>query len=198
LKRASSTISISLTTLIFLLCAHGGIAAGQKSVGKDKTDCQAKPACAALLAQGIKDYQQRLYEPARASFEKALTMSSDPRLLVLLGRTHFKQQDPRGALELYEQAQSQPMSAVDRGKLEQYVVEAREAALAAETRAKQQALAAQAPPPPPPPPKEEKKLKPWMWALIGVASVAVVGTAIGVGVYYGTGTPTPDFTVRFP
>lgn len=196
MKRASSTISISLTTLLWLLCAPL-VASGQK-VGKDKADCQARPQCAELLAQGIKDYQQKQYDTARTSFEKALTLSNDPRLLVLLGRTHFKQQDPRGALELYERASSQPMSAVDRSKLDQYVAEARQAetdaAAAAAEKARLQALAAQ----PPPPPKDEKKMKPWMWALIGVAGVAVVGTAIGVGVYYGTGTPSPDFTVRFP
>lgn len=38
-------------------------------------------------------------------------------------------------------------------------------------------------------------VQPWVWALVGVASAAVVGTAIGVGTYYGTSTPVPDGTV---
>lgn len=35
-------------------------------------------------------------------------------------------------------------------------------------------------------------VKPWVWAVVGVAAAAVVGTAVGVGVYYGTGTRVPD------
>ena len=52
--------------------------------------------------------------------------------------------------------------------------------------------------PPAATPQEGKKVKPWVWAVIGVTAAAVVATGVGLGVYYGTGTPTPDATVRFP
>lgn len=35
-------------------------------------------------------------------------------------------------------------------------------------------------------------VKPWVWALTGVAAAAVAGTAVGVGVYYGTSVGKPD------
>lgn len=40
-------------------------------------------------------------------------------------------------------------------------------------------------------------VKPWVWALVGVGAAAVVGTAIGVGVYYGTSVGKPDAVVSF-
>ena len=193
MKRASSTISISLVALGWFLCGLAGVASAQKSAAR-QDDCQQKPECAEHLGRGIKDYQQKRYPQAMQSFEKALTLSNDPRLLVLLGRTNFKLDNARAALGFYERAAAENMSNADRAKLEQYVAEAR-AAVGPE---KPPVLEAPVAPPPPLPPKEEKKMKPWMWAIIGVAGAAVVGTAVGVGVYYGTGQPTPDVTLRFP
>jgi hypothetical protein len=40
-------------------------------------------------------------------------------------------------------------------------------------------------------------VKPWVWALVGVGAAAVVGTAVGVGVYYGTSVGKPDGVVSF-
>lgn len=38
-------------------------------------------------------------------------------------------------------------------------------------------------------------VKPWVWAVTGVAAAAVLGTAIGVGAYYGSTSPVPDAVV---
>ena len=35
-------------------------------------------------------------------------------------------------------------------------------------------------------------VKPWVWAVTGVAAAAVAGTAVGLGVYYGTSVGRPD------
>jgi tetratricopeptide (TPR) repeat protein len=176
-------ISRSLGTLILLCCLD----AVAQPVAPPPGDCEANPVCAQDLAAGISDYQQHRYDTALSTFQKAFTQSSDPRLLVLMGRTQYKLGDSRGALERYERARPQIKSPADLAKLEQYVAEAR-------TPAGPVVLTS----PPPPPPTREKKLKPWMWALIGVSAAAVVGAAVGVGVYYGTGTPRPDATVSFP
>lgn len=47
-------------------------------------------------------------------------------------------------------------------------------------------------------PASERKTKPWVWALVGVAAAGVVGTAVGLGVYYGTSVGVPDGMFRFP
>lgn len=187
-------------------------------------DCQAQPDCAQLLSQGISDYQQRRYPAAMPSFEKAYALSSDPRLLVLMGRTRFKLGDTAAALDYYTRARTQITGAADRAKLEQYLAEARGEPAAATARPSAPAAgalepAARAEPPgaleaPAPAsrlalgeaagssatatPQEGKKVKPWVWAVVGVAAAAVVATGVGLGVYYGTGTAVPDATVRFP
>lgn len=38
----------------------------------------------------------------------------------------------------------------------------------------------------------------WIWVVTGLAGAAVAGVAIGVGVYYGTGVPSPDRVLAFP
>jgi tetratricopeptide (TPR) repeat protein len=184
-------------------------------------DCEANPECAKELARGIKDYQQRQYATARESFEKASALSSDPRLLVLQGRTRYKLGDAAAALELYERARSQLLGAADRAKLEQYITEAKSGPAAGGAspgtpegptpgsspdlslhpdsgNQKGTAELHDASAGSPAPAQDNKKLKPWVWAVIGVTAAAVVGTAVGLGVYYGTGTPTPDATVHFP
>lgn len=220
MKRASLTRLTRLGRIAWLICLSllpALLAAAQAQTKRN--DCESAPECARLLEQGIGDYQQRRYTAALPSFEKAYGLSSDPRLLVLMGRTRFKLGDTPGALDYYARARSQLVGAADRAKLEQYLAEARGESGAAPVPpaprpngtavdATDSSPATLAPKPPasaetaglsaPPAAPEKTKLKPWVWAVIGVGAAVVVATGIGLGVYYGTGTPVPDATVRFP
>jgi hypothetical protein len=42
---------------------------------------------------------------------------------------------------------------------------------------------------------EQRRVKPWVWVLVGLGGAAVAGTAVGLGVYYGTSTGRPDATL---
>lgn len=197
MERASLTASISksLGLVVFLF----SLAAVAQTVPPTSADCQSNPACAKDLEAGVNDYQQHRYDTALASFQRAFAQSSDARVLVLMGRTYFKRGDSRGALELYERAQPQITNAADRIKLEQYIVEARgENAVPANLALRADAAANPARADLTTSPPAEKKLKPWAWALIGISAAAVVGTAVGLGVYFGSAKSGPDTTVHFP
>ena len=200
MERASLTASISaVLSLLILLFGIG--AAAQPASAPPVGDCQASPECAKELATGVNDYQQRNYELALTIFQKAFDRSNDPRILVLMGRAHFKRGDSRRALEFYERALPQITNPADRTKLEQYLAEARAKSSAPDLTPHPESAVTQRPSEPlgnPPPPATEKKMKPWMWVLVGVAAAAVVGTAVGVGVTYGKPSPTPDKTITFP
>ncbi len=198
----TASISVGLGILVLLLSF--GAAAQPEAKGQLSGDCQASPDCAKELAAGVNDYQQHHYETAQATFQRAYSLSNDPRVLVLLGRTYFKRGDSRGALELYERALPQITNPADRAKLEQYLAEARkkndtpESTPPADSTLTKGPADLTAPPPPPPPPAKEKKTKVWVFVVVGVAAAAVVGTAVGLGVHYGTASPTPDKTITFP
>lgn len=212
MERASLTasISVSLGFLVFLGSVSAAAQPAPSPPPPPSGDCQASPDCAKDLAAGVSDYQQRRYDTALATFQKAFAQSNDARVLVLMGRTYFKRGDSPGALALYQRAQPQIVSPADRAKLEQYIAEARApgdgdgnrvgAASAPDLalRPDSSLTATQTGLTSSPPPATEKKGKPWVWAVIGVTAAAVVGTAVGLGVYYGTAAPHPDQTVHFP
>jgi len=211
--------SRKLAALWLLVAALYGTTAAAGS------DCSAVPACQNLVDRGVIAFKAAQYEQAIDFFRAGYEKVEDPRLLVFIGRAHFKMKQTRAALTLFEQALSDLKPGPDRTKLEQYIEQAKQviAAEKAATTQRTASSAAGAPTPtttgsatstaaassegdgtsrlttaPAAPAAKEGKVKPWVWALVGVGAAAIVGTAVGVGVYYGTRSPMPDATLRYP
>ena len=170
---------------------------GLPSVARAAADCFADESCNALLVQAKRAHNEKRYVDALRLYQSAHDKVPDPRILVLRGRSYFKQGQTERALDLYRAALPQLKDAEERQGAERFIAEA-ESALRA-----QSAAAAADPvappnllPPGPLPPGPGAAALPagpgvartpvykkwWFWTIVGVAAVGT-GTAIGLGVY---------------
>lgn len=67
-------------------------------------DCFAVAECSALAGKGKQAHNERRYDDALRSYQAAYDRVADPRLLLLRGRSLFKQGHPDRALDLYRAA----------------------------------------------------------------------------------------------
>jgi len=183
-KKASSIASTRTSALALALVLT--LNAGAVRAGTTGPDCQAAPSCQALFEQGIQEFQQSRFEAAIASFQKAFADSADSRLLVFVGRAHFKQGRAQVALEFYRRAQPNIQGTEDRARLEQFIREAEGVPVT-------QVVPQSAPPPPQPASSERPtpsavpsgRRFPIAGVMLGGGAVALAiagGAAHGIGI----------------
>lgn len=114
--------------LAYLLTAH--------SVARAAPDCFANPDCSALAAQGKAAHNEKRYAEALRLYLSAYERVADPRLLILRGRSFFKQGQPERALDLYRAALPQLRDEAERRDAEAFVRQA-EAAVQVQMRSSQ-------------------------------------------------------------
>ena len=134
------------------------------SVARATPDCFANPECSALADQGKAAHSEKRYAEALRLYQQAYERVADPRLLILRGRSFFKQGQPERALDLYRAALPSLQDESERSKTDVFIREAEEAAK--KNR--------EPPPPPPPPPADPSARRP-RWRLV------TGGVAIGAG-----------------
>lgn len=116
-----------------------------QSVARAAPDCFANPECSALADQGKAAHNQKRYAEALRFYQSAYERIADPRLLILRGRSFFKQGQPERSLDLYRAALPSLRDEAERSKADEFI---REAEAAAQVQAgTSQAVAPSAPPP---------------------------------------------------
>lgn len=161
--------------------------------------CRAERSCREKSEQASQLATQRRYDEALALYESAYARVPEPRLLINIGRCHYRLGRARRALEFYENFQKLniDVEAELRTRVEQYVAEAK------------QAIRSDSPPPPPtiekapapvptpvvvapptpappepaPPPSSEgvKSGRPAWRIGVGAAALGVGGALVGLG-----------------
>ena len=91
------------------------------------TDCFADDDCTALVAKAKKAHNEKRYSDALRLYQNAYDKVPDARLLVLRGRSYFKQGQPDRALDLYRAALPQLHGDAERQDVEQFIRQAEEA-----------------------------------------------------------------------
>lgn len=91
------------------------------------TDCFADDDCTALMAKAKKAHNEKRYSDALRLYQNAYDKVPDARLLVLRGRSYFKQGQPDRALDLYRAALPQLHGDAERQDVEQFIRQAEEA-----------------------------------------------------------------------
>ena len=91
------------------------------------TDCFADDDCTSLVTKAKKAHNEKRYEDALRLYQNAYDKVPDSRLLVLRGRSYFKQGQPGRALDLYRAALPQLQSDAERQDVEQFIRQAEEA-----------------------------------------------------------------------
>src|SRR5690242_8655990 len=76
--------------LAFLLWLAPGFAAGKQSSGP----CDKKKECSELLRAGVSAYKDQDFPVALQAFQSAYDIAPDPVLLLNLGRTYFRLDQP--------------------------------------------------------------------------------------------------------
>lgn len=99
-----------------------------KSVAHAAPDCFANPECSALADQGKAAHNEKRYEEALRLYQSAYERVADPRLLILRGRSFFKQGQPERALDLYRAALPSLRDEAERSKAQEFIREAEAAA----------------------------------------------------------------------
>ncbi len=154
--------------------------------------CQADPGCRQLTVEASQLATDKRCEPAIALFEKAYAQSSEPRLLLNIGRCHYRLGQPQKALDKYEEFRRlRPKTdAETNSRLGQFVAEAKLAILSAEQEqakaAAAKAASAEVEPPPAPlqPELAERRVlgRPLWRVVVSAAAVGVGGTLLGLGI----------------
>lgn len=181
-------------------------------VASAATDCFENPECSELVAQGKAAHNDKRYAEALRLYQSAYEKVADSRLLILRGRSLFKQGQPERALDLYRAALPHLRDDAERRDAEAFIRQAEAAQLRPGTS---QALSPSARPElglgarSLYPAKSEpgagastgaERAAPlarqpplykrwWFWTLIGVAAA---GAATGIGL--GIATREPDTT----
>lgn len=102
------------------------------SVAHAAPDCFTNPECSALADQGKAAHNEKRYAEALRLYQSAYERVADPRLLILRGRSFFKQGQSERALDLYRAALPSLRDEAERSKAEEFI---REAELAAQVQA---------------------------------------------------------------
>lgn len=158
-------------------------------------NCDESPICRERFSQAQQFAKEEELEKSLAILQPLCATYPDPRLTYPLARLLHRLKRPIDAIPLYQRyldagIESNPEVLA---RVRQFQREAQiEAELDRRVYSTSLTDAAGKHPPPP-----ASKVKPWVWVVVGVAGLAAVGTAVGVGVYFGTGVPTPDATVMY-
>lgn len=157
-----------------------GFAASRERSGS----CDKKRECAERLRTGMSAYKGQNFPTALQEFQAAYAIAPDPVLLLNLGRTYFRLDQPDKALEYYLRFEGAAPNLDEETtkSLERYKAEAREALAQKAPQpppAPSPAPVPAAPPPPPPPTPVYKKW--WFWTATGIAATSVVGLGLGLG-----------------
>ncbi len=91
------------------------------------SDCFSDDGCAALVAKAKKAHNEKRYADALRMYQNAYDKVPDARLLVLRGRSYFKQGQPDRALDLYRAALPQLQSDAEHHDVELFIHQAEEA-----------------------------------------------------------------------
>ena len=108
-------------------CVLGCLIAAGPAYGSAAADCASDEICASQMKQGKQAHNDKRYAQALRLYAAAYAGVADPTLLVLMGRTHFKQGTYAQALELYRLAQPRITLVADQLKLREYIDEAEQA-----------------------------------------------------------------------
>ena len=98
------------------------------SVAHAAPDCFANPECSALADQGKAAHNEKRYAEALRLYQSAYERIADPRLLILRGRSFFKQGQPERALDLYRAALPHLRDEAERRDAEAFIRQAEAAA----------------------------------------------------------------------
>lgn len=90
------------------------------------TDCFDDDGCTALVSKAKKAHNEKRYADALRLYQNAYDKVPDARLLVLRGRSYFKQGQSDRALDLYRAALPQLQSDAERHDVEQFIRQAEE------------------------------------------------------------------------
>lgn len=154
--------------------------------------CQADASCRKQMTSATQLASKGRYEEAITLYEQGYTQSHEPRLLLNIGRCHYRLGRPSKALELYEEfnrAQPSPDAELS-SRYKQFVAEAKLAILTAEKEKPEPvATAVSTPPTPPPltpePPATEGRMifgRPAWRVGVGAGAAAVGGVLFGIGI----------------
>ena len=168
------------------------------------TDCFAEEECSALVAKAKKAHNEKRYDDALALYQNAYDKVPDARLLVLRGRSFFKQGRADRALELYRTALPQLQGDAERRDAEEFIRQAEDS-----LRAKNQApgtltgaAESQGTGARPVGMQGEQTLatpvykKWWFWTAIGGGALAITAIGLGVGLSLRPASVPPDANTR--
>lgn len=151
--------------------------------------CQAEATCRKQMTSATQLASKGNYEEAITLYEQGYALSHEPRLLLNIGRCHYRLGRPQEALEMYEEfARAQPSPDAElSSRYKQFVAEAKLAILTAEKEKPEPIAAPVTPPPPtiPEPPKNETRMilgRPAWRVGVGAGAAAVGGVLFGLGI----------------
>ncbi|MBL9009218.1 MAG: hypothetical protein JNJ46_33470 [Myxococcales bacterium] len=158
-------------------------------------NCDESPTCRERFSQAQQFAKEEELEKSLAILQPLYATYPDPRLTYPLARLLHRLKRQIDAIPLYQRYLDAGIesNAEVLARVRQFQREAQiEAELDRRVTSTSPTDAAGNHPPPP-----ATKVKPWVWVVVGVAGLAAMGTAVGLGVYFGTGVPAPDATVMY-
>lgn len=152
----------------------------------EEDPCLRDAACQRLLARAQAASQDRRFDDALATYERAYESSKAPWLLVNVGRMQHKLARYADARQSYLRYLEQPRQPGD----EEQQATATDFLSQTESQLKQQSALTGTAPAPPPPEKRPLYKKWWLWTVVGgVVAGGVAGTIAGV---YATRSSLPS------
>lgn len=153
----------------------------------------------------MEQYNTNQFAEAAKSFKAAFALEAEPRILINLGRSYYRLQRHKAALQAYQECLNLPGATGDlelQNKLSQYIAEASQADKAKEPGSLPLVPTVQAaddgsPRKAPGASGEIRPSRRWVrWAVVGsLLGAAAVGTAVGLSVNSSSPMPMPPATV---
>lgn len=191
LIRGRTAAGLGLVSLVLL--SGTGLPSRARAT-ETAANCDEAPACRERFSQAQQLAKEEQLEKSLAILQPLYAAYPDPRLTYPLARLLHRLKRQGDAIPLYQRYLDSGIEASPEvlTRARQFL---REAQAEAELDRRVTSTPISSPSERLPPPA--KTIKPWVWVVVGVAGLAAVGTAVGLGVYFGTGVATPDATVTY-
>ena len=183
--------------------ALGALCVSLPSTASAAADCFVDEECSALVAKAKKAHNEKRYPDALLLYQNAYDKVPDARVLVLRGRSFFKQGQPDSALELYRTALPQLQGDAERRDAEEFIRQAEDSlrgknqpstgnpAGTAQTQGTDSRVVG----------LHGERATPvykkwWFWTAIGGGALAITAIGLGVGLSLRPASVPPDVNTR--